>query len=130
VLKKLGYLYDSSDKDYDLPYMARIDGVRLDDMVIIPNNTYSLDDFPWFKFSMTPASEVLTQWKQEFDSLYAESGFFMLTFHPRSGWGSGNPSRARIVEDLIRYIKQFDGVRFYSLQELAHWCLANPGEFE
>jgi len=130
VLKELGYRYDSSDKDYDLPYMARIDGVRRTDMVEIPNNTYSLDDFPWFKFSMTPASEVLEQWRREFDSLYRENGYFMLTFHPRSGWGSGGPSRAAVIEEMIRYIKQHDGVRFVNLRQLADWCLSNPGEFE
>jgi hypothetical protein len=32
----------------------------------------------------------------------------MLTFHPRSGWGSGIPSRARIVEEMIRYLKQHE----------------------
>jgi peptidoglycan-N-acetylglucosamine deacetylase len=113
VLHDLGYLYDSSDKDYDLPY-----------------NTYSLDDFPWFKFSMTPVSEVLAQWRQEFDSLYAENGYFMLTFHPRSGWGSGTPSRARLIEEIILYIKQFEGVRFFSLRQLAEWVLANTEHFE
>jgi peptidoglycan/xylan/chitin deacetylase (PgdA/CDA1 family) len=130
VLKELGYRYDSSDKDYDLPYMARIDGERRTDMVEIPNNTYSLDDFPWFKFSMTPTSEVLEQWRREFDSLYRENGYFMLTFHPRSGWGSGIPSRARIIEGMIRYIKRHDGVRFFSIAGLADWCLANHEHFE
>ena len=130
VLKRLGYRYDSSDKDFDLPYMVRIDGQRLDDMVEIPNNTYSLDDFPFFKFSMTPASEVLAHWKQEFDSIYAEHGYFMLTFHPRSGWGSGIPSRAKVIEEMILYIKQHEGVRFVNLRQLADWCLGNQSEFE
>src|ERR1043166_4986585 len=130
VLREPGYRYDSSDKDYDLPYMARIDGKRLDDMVELPNNTYSLDDFPWYKFSMTPPSEVLVQWRQEFDSIYAEHGYFMLTFHPRAGWGSGYPSRARVVEEMIGYAKQHAGVKFMSLAQLADWCLAHPAEFE
>lgn len=130
VLRKLDYVYDSSDKDYDLPYLVRLDGERLTEMVEIPNNTYSLDDFPWYKFSMTPASEVLTHWKQEFDSLYAEHGYFMLTFHPRSGWGSGGPARGAVIEEMIRYIKQHEGVRFLNLRELADWCLSNPNEFE
>jgi peptidoglycan/xylan/chitin deacetylase (PgdA/CDA1 family) len=130
VLRKLDYVYDSSDKDHDLPYLVRLDGKRLADMVEIPNNTYSLDDFPWYKFSLTPASEVLAHWRQEFDSLYAEHGYFMLTFHPRSGWGSGGPSRAAVIDEMIRYIKQHEGVRFVNLRQLADWCLRNPGEFE
>ena len=130
VLKQLGYRYDSSDKDYDLPYLVRLDDRRVSYMVELPNNTYSLDDFPWYKFSMTPASEVLAQWRQEFDSLYAENGYFMLTFHPRGGWGSGIPSRARVIEEMIRYMKQHDGVRFFSLAGLADWCLAHHDDFE
>jgi peptidoglycan/xylan/chitin deacetylase (PgdA/CDA1 family) len=130
VLRQLGYLYDSSDKDYDLPYLVKIEGRRLTDMVELPNNTFSLDDFPWYKFSMTPASEVLDHWKQEFDSLYAEHGYFMLTFHPRSGWGSGGPSRAKNVEEMIRYIREHEGVHFVDLRQLAQWCLGNESEFE
>jgi len=130
VLRSLGYRYDSSDKDYDLPYLARIAGERIEDMVELPNNTYSLDDFPWYKFSLTPPSEVLAHWREEFDSLYAENGYFMLTFHPRSGWGSGLPARARIVEDMVRYARGHEGVRFMSLAELANWCLAHRDAFE
>lgn len=130
VLQKLGYRYDSSDKDYDLPYMARVDGRRTDTMVELPNNTYSLDDFPWYKFSLTPPSEVLAHWRQEFDAIYTEGGYFMLTFHPRSGWGSGAPSRARAVEEMIAYARRFEGVRFMALRELADWCIANRDAFE
>ena len=130
VLKDLGYTYDSSDKDYDLPYMIRTGDRRLDDMVEIPSSAYSLDDFPFYKFSCTPASEVLEHWKQEFDSLYHENGYYMLMVHPRAGWGSGTPARAAIVGELIRYIKQHEGVRFFSLAGLAQWCIANQADFE
>lgn len=130
VLKELGYIYDSSDKDYDLPYMVRIDDRRMSDMVELPSSAYSLDDFPFYKFSLTPTSEVLEHWKQEFDSLYHENGYFMLMVHPRSGWGSGTPSRARVVDDLIHYIKRHEGVRFFSVAGLAKWCLEHHEDFE
>src|SRR3546814_2488540 len=67
VLKSLGYLYDSSDKDYDRPYRIRFGAAENDTLIELPNNTYSLDDFPFFKFSHTPPSEVLSQWKAELD---------------------------------------------------------------
>lgn len=130
VLKELGYIYDSSEKDYDLPYMVRVGGVPVDGMMELPNNAFSLDDMPFYRFSMTPPSEVLEHWKQEFDSLYNESGYFMLMVHPRSGWGSGIPSRARVMEDLIRYIKQHDGVKFFNVGGLAQWCLDNRTYFD
>ncbi|MFO0482758.1 MAG: chitin deacetylase, partial [bacterium] len=130
VLRRLGYRYDSSDKDYDLPYMVEIDGQRQDDMPELPSSAYSLDDFPFYRFSMTPPSEVLEHWKQEFDTLYHENGYYMLMVHARSGWGSGTPARARIVEELITYIKRHEGVRFFSVGGLADWVRENHASFD
>lgn len=119
VLHELGYVYDSSDKDADAPYVLDIGQGRT--MVEIPNNTYSLDDFPFFHFSMTPVSEVQAQWQAEFDARYAEGGFFMLTVHPRAGWGSGTPSRTAAIERTLRHMQQHSGVRFASLSEIQAW---------
>lgn len=129
TLRSLGYRYDSSDKDHDLPYLARLEGVVLDDYMFLPNNTSSLDDYPLFDISFTPASEVLTHWKQEFDAIYGENGYFNLTIHPRNGYGSGSPARARIVDHLITYMKQFEGVRFVKLIDLAEWCLSDASRW-
>ena len=128
TLHDLGYVYDSSDKDADTPYMLDLGAQR--SMVEIPNNTYSLDDFPFFNFSMTPVSEVRTQWKAEFDARFALGGFFMLTVHPRAGWGSGTPSRAAAVEDTLRHIQQHEGVHFCTLAELAKWVAGSADNFE
>jgi len=130
VLKDLSYIYDSSDKDFDLPYRVRVDGKPVDGMIELPSSAYSLDDFPFYKFSLTPPSEVLTHWKQEFDTLYNEDGYFMLMVHPRSGWGSGTPSRSRNMEEMIRYIRQHEGVRFFSMAGLAQWCLDHIEDFD
>lgn len=122
VLKSMGYIYDSSDKDYDLPYRLRF-GSGPDDWILeLPNNTYSLDDFPFFKFSYTPPSEVLAQWKSEFDAIYGADRFLVLCVHPRSGWGSGTPARTRILEQFIEYMKQHDGVQFFSSAQFAQLC--------
>ena len=126
VLKSLGYLYDSSDKDYDLPYRLRFGRQQDDCIVELPNNTYSLDDFPFFKFSYTPPSEVLAQWKSEFDAIYASDRFVCLVVHPRSGWGSGTPVRTRIFEEAIAYMKGHEGVRFFDSAGFARWCLEHP----
>jgi peptidoglycan/xylan/chitin deacetylase (PgdA/CDA1 family) len=130
VLKSLGYIYDSSDKDFDLPYRVRVDGKPVDGMIELPSSAYSLDDFPFYNFSRTPPSEVLEHWKQEFESLYHENGYFMLMVHPRTGWGSGSAARARVMEDLIHFIRDHDGVRFFDVRGLARWCLDNVSHFE
>jgi peptidoglycan/xylan/chitin deacetylase (PgdA/CDA1 family) len=130
VLKSLGYIYDSSDKDYDKPYRLRF-GKGADDVIIeLPNNTYSLDDFPFYKFSHTPPSEVLGQWKAEFDAIYGADRFFVLSLHPRAGWGSGTPSHTKALSNLISYMKGHDGVQFMEAGAFAKWCLDNSNHLE
>jgi peptidoglycan/xylan/chitin deacetylase (PgdA/CDA1 family) len=129
VLRELGYRYDSSDKDFDMPYrLAFRDGPG--SMVEIPNNTLSLNDTPWYNVSMTPSSEVEAQWKAEFDAIYADRGFFLLTCHPRSGFGSGTPARARAIEGLVRHIQTHRDVAFVTLSQLADWVQGHPEHFE
>lgn len=130
VLKSLGYLYDSSDKDYDLPYRVRFGPASGDFLIELPNNTYSLDDFAFYKFSLTPPSEVFEHWRSEFDAVYRAERFFVLTVHPRSGWGSGTPGRTHVLDRMIDYMKSHDGVRFFSSTQLAQWCLAQGDALE
>lgn len=131
VLRSMGYIYDSSDKDYDLPYRLRFDTDSGQDTIIeLPNNTYSLDDFPFYKFSYTPPTEVRDQWMAEFDAIYNGDRFFVLTVHPRSGWGSGTPSRTRALEEVVRHIQQYDGVQFFNSADFARWCLDHPEYLE
>jgi len=130
TLKELNYIYDSSEKDNDLPFFPEVDGEVLMDFINLPDNTSSLDDFPFYRVSYTPPSEVLAHWKQEFDATYKEGGLFDLIVHPRTGFGSGSPTRAGVVDQLIDYIKTFPGIVFFRMDELARWCIANPHLWE
>lgn len=130
VLKSLGYIYDSSDKDFDFPYRIRFGAPADQVLVELPNNTYSLDDFAFYKFSIAPPSEVLEHWRSEFDAVYAAEGYFALTVHPRSGWGSGTPGRTRVLDELISYMKSHDDVAFCSASQLAELCLARADRLE
>ncbi len=123
VLRELGYIYDSSDKDFDRPYPAVVRGAPTTDMIEIPNNTSSLDDFPLYVLGANTPEEVLGVWKQEFDELYNDTGYFLLTFHPRPDFGTGIPSRARVIDRLIAYIKSFPDVHFSHMRDMAQWCL-------
>jgi peptidoglycan/xylan/chitin deacetylase (PgdA/CDA1 family) len=123
VLRDLGYCFDSSDKDDDSPYLLREDTEPSRRILEIPNNTSSLDDHPFYNELAGTPREVLDVWQGEFETLYRDTGYFMLTVHPRAGFGSGQPSRARVIEHLIQYIKRFPDVRFVQLTELAEWCL-------
>lgn len=130
VLKSLGYIFDSSDKDYDQPYRIRFGARPEDTLIELPNNTYSLDDFAFYKFSIAPPSEVLEHWKSEFDAVYAAERFFVLTVHPRSGWGSGSPGRTHALDRTIEHIKSHEGVKFFSSTEFARWCLSLGDKLE
>jgi peptidoglycan/xylan/chitin deacetylase (PgdA/CDA1 family) len=128
VLRGMGYVYDTSDKDADAPYVIRFDDGRT--MVEFPNNTFSLDDFPFYHHSQTPVSEVLEQWIAEFEAIYAERGYYMLTFHPRGSWGSGTANRAQAIGKLIRHMKRHSEVAFVTLPELTQWVTAHSEAFE
>lgn len=123
VLRELGYIYDSSDKDYDLPYPAVVRNEPSSQMVELPNNTSSLDDFTLYVEGAATPLEVLDLWEREFDALYHDTGYFLLTFHPRAGFGSGPPARARVIDRLIVHIMSYPGVRFARMRDLARWCL-------
>lgn len=123
VLRELGYIYDSSDKDHDQPYPAIVEERQSAEMIELPNNTSSLDDAPLYVNGAATPIEMLELWKAEFESAYNDRGYFMLTFHPRAGFGSGIPSRARVVDRLLAHINGFSDVHFTRLDELARWCL-------
>ncbi|CAN5735413.1 polysaccharide deacetylase [soil metagenome] len=129
VLQDLGYIYDSSDKDYDLPYPAIVGGEQSGEMIELPNNTSSLDDTYLYVEGAATPDEVLGLWLDEFDAIYHEGGYFILTFHPRAGFGSGIPSRASVIERLIPAIRQYADVEFMRLGDLAEWCLEPENGF-
>jgi len=95
----------------------------------LPNNTSSLDDFPFYRVSYTPPSEVLAHWIEEFDAIYREGGYFNLTLHPRLGYGSGSPARSAIIQRLIVHIRQYSDVRFMRMIDIADWCLREPARW-
>jgi len=129
TLQRLGYRYDSSEKDDDFPYLAEFDGQHLEGFMELPNNTSSLDDFPFYRVSYTPPSEVLAHWIEEFDAIYREGGYFNLTLHPRLGYGSGSPARSAIIQRLIVHIRQYSDVRFMRMIDIADWCLREPARW-
>ena len=123
VLRDLGYLYDSSDKDFDGPYPAVVRGEPSDAMVEIPNITSTLDDAYMYGIGAMSTDEILDLFKEEFDALYHTAGYFITTCHSRSGRGSGLPARARVLDRLIDHIKRYPAVHFSRMDDMARWCL-------
>jgi peptidoglycan/xylan/chitin deacetylase (PgdA/CDA1 family) len=130
TLRSLGYRYDASEKDDDLPYLLKADGVVQRDFVVLPNNTTSLDDYPFYHDGQATAAEVLDNFLAELDVIVAGDGYLHLTVHPRGGPCSGTPARAAAVDRFLAAAKAVPGVRFVTMAELADHCLANAADWE
>jgi peptidoglycan/xylan/chitin deacetylase (PgdA/CDA1 family) len=114
LLLEYGIEYSSNFFDDEVPYKHVINGKK-SDLVELPF-AWALDDAPFFLYSnrlpgrvMAAPSAVLETWKMEFDGLYAEKKSFVLAMHPQI---IGRPSRIRILEALIQYIKGHSNVWF------------------
>ncbi|GLS36212.1 hypothetical protein GCM10010869_18010 [Mesorhizobium tianshanense] len=129
TLRRLGYRYDASEKDDDLPYVLDDRAGGLADFVILPNNTVSLDDYPFYHTGQALASEVLENWIEEFEALRTSDGYVHLTVHPMAGSGSGTPARAAAVDAFLSHVSNTSGVQIVTLAELAEHCLDRPQEW-
>jgi peptidoglycan/xylan/chitin deacetylase (PgdA/CDA1 family) len=118
-LQEFGYQYDSSFMDDDIPYLMKQRGHSVD-LVQLPFS-WQLDDAMYYSHSRHTPMEpfhVLDIWKEEFDFAYEETGYYMLCCHSRF---SGRTVRARVLEELIQYIRGFDRVWFARCDEMARW---------
>ncbi|HEY1291641.1 MAG TPA: polysaccharide deacetylase [Chloroflexota bacterium] len=127
IVRELGLLYDSSLMADDEPYELLADD-QPTGVVEIPVE-WIRDDAPYFNFDRytavrpyTAPRQVLTIWRDEFDRAYAEAGMFQLTMHPHI---TGHRSRMAILEELIEYIAEHNGVWWATHADIARYVL-NP----
>jgi peptidoglycan-N-acetylglucosamine deacetylase len=137
LLLEAGFRYESSlmGKDFE-PYWCRTgDVIHLDgpyefgpevDLVELPVS-WILDDFPHFEYvrvanrvspGLSAPSKVEEIWRGEFDYMYRDmpGGVYTLTMHPQV---IGRGHRMLLLERLIAYFQQHDGVRFTTLATAA-----------
>ena len=120
LLKEAGFEYDSSLMGNDIPYDVPTKEGPLTEIPI----QWLLDDAPFFRHvygatnAIAEPDRVLGFWKQEFKGMYAENGCYVVTCHP---YISGRASRIAMLDDLIGYIKTFEGVWWTTLDEIADW---------
>lgn len=109
-LQALGYSYDSSFGDDDVPYLLRTGTDASTEIVELPWS-WSLDDAVFYGHPgvIRRPSEVIELWIEEFDAAYEMTGSFMLVCHPRL---SGRPARIRALETLVEHIESHEGVCF------------------
>ncbi|MBA2520132.1 MAG: polysaccharide deacetylase [Chloroflexia bacterium] len=144
LLLEAGVQYESSLMGQDFqPYWCRVgDVIQADgpylfgpevDLVELPVS-WILDDFPHFEYLSLPnrrspglsaASKVEEIWRDEFTYMYreVEGGIYTLTMHPQV---IGRGHRMLMLERLIAFFQEHDGVRFATLGRVAsEWRAAN-----
>ncbi|CAB3878681.1 polysaccharide deacetylase family protein [Achromobacter anxifer] len=122
ALQRLGYCYDASEKDQDRPYLP----AGAADFIMLPNNTVSLDDYPFYFSGHSLAAEAYDNWVQEFEALRQAEGYVHLTVHPKAAGGSGTPARAAALDRYLAYLAAQPDVHVMTLEALARHCLARP----
>jgi peptidoglycan/xylan/chitin deacetylase (PgdA/CDA1 family) len=122
ILKKSGFLYDSTLMAMDQPYEVLLDG-QPSGIVELPVSRM-LDDLsmlsaPRFGPSALPSPRLAFEtYRDDFDQAYAEGTMFLLTLHPQF---VGMRSRIDYLENLIVYMKSTPGVWFATAQEIARY---------
>lgn len=118
LIRKAGFLYDSSLMAMDEPYEFLVDG-QSTGIVELPVE-WILDDYPYFtRAGALPSPELIFNvYRDEFDLAYEERSMLMLTMHPHV---IGHRSRISHLDRLIAYMKSKPGVWFASAEQIASY---------
>ncbi len=128
ILKKAGFLYDSTLMAMDEPYELVLNG-QPSGLVELPVSRY-LDDrntlaASRFGPSALPSPELVFEvYRDDFDVAYEEGTLFLLTLHPHL---IGMRSRIDYLDDLIRYIKSKPNVWFATAEDIARYVKQQGG---
>ena len=109
-------MYDSSLSGFDNPY-------TLGGVVEVPVQ-WAIDDAVYFKFlgggvdhwPPSASRPVLETWTDEWETLHAEGGLFMLTVHD---WISGRAHRIRLLDQLLSTVSRSPGAWIATVGEVA-----------
>jgi len=124
LLRKAGFLYDSSMMAMDQPYELVANG-QPSGLIELPVE-WILDDAPYFgRTGALPSPELIFRvYRDEFDVAYQEGTTLMLTMHPHV---SGHRSRATHLDQLITYMKTKPGVWFATAEQVAAYVKREAG---
>lgn len=116
-LVDLGYQYDASFYDDDLPHELECgEGRRI---IEIPQFPF-LNDTPFYQV-FRPPLEVGRMWLEELEAIYDEGLFYSLKLHPRGDTGSGRALRAAVVDEVCRAVRRRSGTWVTTHAEIADW---------
>lgn len=125
IVRKMGFLYESSLMHDDRPYELLQDG-EATGLVELPVE-WILDDAPLFNprgNSYMNPRDVMQVWIDEFDRAWEEKTLFLLTLHPHI---SGHRSRIIALEGLLDHIERKGGAWFATHEAAARYVRAQAG---
>jgi len=118
LIRKAGFLYDSSLQAMDEPYeiVANGEPTGMVELAI----DWTLTETPYLGRSGTmPNPELLYQlYRAEFDGAYQEGTMFLLTLHPHV---TGHRAPMQQLEKLVAYMKSKPGVWFATGEQIAEY---------
>ncbi len=124
LIRKAGFLYDSSLQAMDEPYeiVANGEPTGMVELAI----DWTLTETPYLGRGGTmPNPELLYQlYKAEFDGAYQEGTMFLLTLHPHV---TGHRAPMQQLEKLVAYMKSKPGVWFATGEQIAQYVKSAAG---
>jgi peptidoglycan/xylan/chitin deacetylase (PgdA/CDA1 family) len=123
LLRKSGFLYDSSLQAMDEPYELVSNGERTG--IIELAIDWTLTETPYLGRGGTmPSPELLYQlYKDEFDGAYEQGTMFVLTLHPHV---TGHRAPMRHLEQFVTYMQSKPGVWFATGEQIARYLKDAP----
>jgi peptidoglycan-N-acetylglucosamine deacetylase len=123
LIRKKGFLYDSSLQAMDEPYeiKSRGENTGLVELAI----DWTLTETPYLgQNGHMPSPELLYQlYQDEFDGAYREGTTFILTLHP---YLSGHRSPMTHLDKFVAYMKSRPGVWFATASQVAQYVKNSP----
>lgn len=125
LIRKAGFLYDSSLQDMDEPYEIVSNGEPTG--LVEVGIDWTLTETPYLGRGGTLPSpeELFKLFRDEFDGAYAEGTMFVLTLHPHV---AGHRAPMKQLAALVRYMKSKPGVWFATTEQVARYVKAQDGK--
>lgn len=120
LLSEMGFAWDSSLLNDDLPYALEFDQKVL---VEIPFSGLINDiNFYGFPYPLSLPRDVITAWQDEFEVLYRESQdrcrMLVLCLHP---FLTGRPAQLQAFDKFLTWMSKFEGLWFARCTDIARW---------
>jgi peptidoglycan/xylan/chitin deacetylase (PgdA/CDA1 family) len=118
LIRKAGFLYDSSLMAMDEPYELVSNGqpTGITELAI----DWTLTETPYLgRTGAMPSSEQLYQlYREEFDGAYEQRTMFVLTLHPHV---TGHRAPMHHLDQFVKYMKSKEGVWFATGEQIARY---------